>query len=758
MAKNKKKLRGDKNQKKRLKKKLSLPTEIKQMILGVVLILLALIIVLAFFNLAGAAGKYLINGLIFLIGNTVFLAPLVLVLAGLVFLTFRPSEEFINKSKKIFWPVAFAGIISLVGLTGFLGSFEGKSKIGGWVGYIFSWPFLTYFGHWVSFLVFGALIAIGGLIFYHYLKVSKPKKDKVEEEEEEEEEEIPQGEEKKQSIISKFFAPKFRVSEVPHFEAEPKEAVQEPKTEPKSAPSGLVFNYQPPPLNLLDPERGSPMSGDTKVNASIIKKTLQNFNIDVAMSEVNIGPTVTQYTFKPSEGIKLSKITGLSNDLALALAAHPIRIEAPIPGRSLVGVELPNKGRAEVRLRNLIENESFQKSDASLNLALGRDVGGTPVYTDMTKMPHLLVAGATGAGKTIFLNTLILSLLYQPNTATKSAGPETLRLIMIDPKRVEFPVYGNIPHLLCPILYNADQTIGALRWLTGEMERRFDVLASENSRNIQSFNEKALRNGTTPLPFIIVIIDELADLMLVRGKEIEGGIVRLAQMARAVGIHLVVATQRPSVEVITGLIKANITSRITFQVASSVDSRTIIDTSGAEKLLGAGDMLYISSYTPKPKRIQGAYVSEKEVKKVIKYINDRAEAEGRLDKHADFLESVDKGGTEGGGHHSSGGEYTDAESDPLFNDAKNIVIEANKASASLLQRRLRVGYARAARLIDMLEDVGVVGPAHGAKPREIYGEAAVGPDELGELDTSQVPNPVAENEDGEEANEEWKKI
>lgn len=715
-----------------------MPSEIKQTIFGVVLIVLALIVGLSFFNLAGSAGKYFIRGSRFLIGETIFLIPLILILGGLVFLNSKANQELLNRGKKVFWPVVLTGSLLVIGITGALASFNTGIKRGGWIGYILSWPFLKYLGFWATQLIFVALIIIGGLMFRHFLKRSA-KNEEVSEEE---------AKEKKPSIIKKIFAPKFKVKEVPHFDSQNDQAKEIPlKFEAKPILGSKVFAYEPPPLNLLDSEKGAPTSGDTKVNASIIKKTLENFNISIEMSEVNVGPTVTQYTFKPAEGVKLSKITGLSNDLALALAAHPIRIEAPIPGRSLVGVEIPNKGRAQVRLRNLIENDSFQKSDANLNIALGRDVSGTSVYTDLTRMPHLLVAGATGTGKTIFLNTLILSLLYQPSTAFKSAGPETLRLILVDPKRVEFLAYNNIPHLLCPILYNADQTIGALRWLTGEMERRFDVLAEAKSRNIGSFNEKALKEGTSPLPFIVVVIDELADLMAAKGRDIEAGIVRLAQMARAVGIHLVVATQRPSVEVITGLIKANITSRVTFQVASQVDSRTIIDTSGAEKLLGAGDLLYISSYTPKPKRIQGSYVTEKEVRKVIKHIVEKAEADGGLDMDEELMRSIQRGGE---GVITTGGSSTSFEeigNDVLFEDAKNLVVEANKASTSFLQRRLRVGYARAARLIDMLEEHGVVGPANGAKPREIFSN----------LDASQVPVPP-EEETNDKQDKQWEKV
>ena len=742
-----------KEKKKKGESRFALPIEIKQTIFGVILIVLALIVGLSFFNLAGSAGKYFITTSRFLIGETIFLIPLILILAGLVFLNSKANQELLNKGKKVFWPVVLTGFLLIIGITGFLAAFNVETRRGGWMGYLLSWSFLKYLGFWATQLVFIALIIIGGLMFRHFLKRPVEEEDKKDEEKKEEKPILTEVPADKSSIIRRIFAPKFKIKEVPHFDsqtnplADEKELGSPVKLEAKSILGSKIFPYEPPPLGLLDEDKGAPTSGDTKVNASIIKKTLENFNINVEMSEINIGPTVTQYTFKPAEGVKLSKITGLSNDLALALASHPIRIEAPIPGRALVGVEIPNKGRAQVRLRNLIENDSFQKSDAGLNIALGRDVSGIAVYTDLTRMPHLLVAGATGTGKTIFLNTLILSLLYQPSTASKSAGPETLRLILVDPKRVEFPVYSNIPHLLCPILYSADQTIGALRWLTGEMERRFDILAGSKSRNIGSFNEKALRNGTSSLPFIVVIIDELADLMAAKGREIEAGIVRLAQMARAVGIHLVVATQRPSVEVITGLIKANITSRVTFQVASQVDSRTVIDTSGAEKLLGAGDLLYISSYTPKPKRIQGAYVTEKEVRRVIGHIVNKAEAEGDLNMNDELIQSIQRSGDEAVVIRGGSGSFEDAANDTLFEDAKNLVVESNKASASFLQRRLRIGYARAARLIDMLEDQGIVGPADGAKPREIFGN----------LDISRVPVPP-EEEGNNEQDEQWEKI
>ena len=704
-------------EKRRRSGRFALPEEVKQMICGVSMILAAIVVGFSFFGKAGKAGQLFMRGTRFVIGEAVFLIPLIFILGGLAFLDARGEESFFKKGKKVFWPIILATLLLVSGLTGILGSFNSQVMRGGWLGYILSWPLLKYFEIWVTQFIFLALVIIGGLIFWQFLRTPRSKED-IE----------PQIHKEKistkRSIIKRIFAPRFKVKEIHPF---PPQEVKQPeapiggiKLETKPIAGAKIFSYQPPPLKLLEPDRETPTSGDTRINSAIIKKTLQNFGIEVAMSEINIGPTVAQYTLKPAEGVKLSKITGLSSDLALALASHSIRIEAPIPGRSLVGIEIPNKVRAQVGLRNLIENPNFQKSPSNLILAFGRDVSGSPVYADLTKMPHLLVAGATGTGKTIFLNSLITSLLYQPSTSIKSASPRILRFILVDPKRVEFPVFNALPHLLCPVIYNARQTITALRWLTGEMERRFDLLAEAKARNIAGFNEVALKNETEPLPFIVFIIDELADLMAAKGRDIEAGIVRLAQMARAVGIHLIVATQRPSVEVITGLIKANITSRVTFQVASQVDSRTVLDTSGAEKLLGLGDMLYISAHTPKPKRIQGAFVSEKEVKKVMKHISSESEEPVReTETQIELLRGLEE--TSGKLEKGLSGTY-DEEEDPLYEEAKKLVFEARKASASLLQRRLRIGYARAARLIDTLEGKGVVGPGEGARPREVYGE------------------------------------
>jgi len=711
VAKNKKPKKNKKTIEKRVKKpiRLTLPKESKRKIWGILIFILAAIVALGFFDLAGAAGKAILSGLTFLIGNTAFLLPLILVLGGLVFLI-TPYQKFSGG-------VILAISLLVLGTSGILESVAPGSKLGGYLGYT-AGPLLEFFGFWVSLLIFGGVVVIGGLIFWYLLKQPVLKEFKKEKPS------LPAEAKAKESLIRKIFAPKFKVKEVepaPRIEFPPPAGpLRAEKPKPfTQLPSREVVGgeYQPLPLDLLEAEKGIPSAGDTRINSAIIKKTLENFDIPVEMSEISIGPTVTQYTLKPAEGIKLSKITTLSNDLSLALAAHPIRIEAPIPGKSLVGIEIPNKVRAQVRLRDLISNPDFQNSISNLTFALGKDVSGKPLYTDLAKMPHLLVAGSTGTGKTIFLNSLILSLLYQN-------GPGILRFIFIDPKRVEFPVYNGLPHLLTPVIFDAQKTVNALKWLTSEMERRFDVLSAEKARDIASYNEIVLGNEGEPMPYIILIIDELADLMLTRGREVEAGIVRLAQMSRAVGIHLVVATQRPSVEVITGLIKANITSRVTFQVASQVDSRTVLDMAGAEKLLGSGDMLFVSAEIAKPRRIQGAYVSEKEVKKVVNYIKaqsaswriktEKFEEEIFENELAQDLEKT----LEEPGAEIERGFY--GEEDPLYEEAKRVVIEARKASASLLQRRLRIGYARAARLIDTLEEKGVVGPGEGAKPREVY--------------------------------------
>lgn len=467
----------------------------------------------------------------------------------------------------------------------------------------------------------------------------------------------------------------------------------------KSLPMPKKFVFKPlPAFDLLAANKSKPTAGDTKANGQVIVDTLKQFGIGCELAEVHTGPSVTQYAIHPDKGVKVARIMALSNDLALALAAHPIRIEAPIPGKPYVGIEVPNERVALVTLRELLEAEEFQRRPSNMQMSLGKDVAGKAWMIDMTKMPHLLVAGATGSGKTVCLNTLILSLLYQ-NT------DETLKFIMVDPKRVELTLYNGIPHLLTPVIVDTQRAVNALKWTISEMERRYDLLSKVGSRDILSYNKKAVDR----LPYIVFVIDELADLMMQAGAEMEGGIVRLAQMSRAVGIHLLVATQRPSVDVITGLMKANIPARIAFSVASVTDSRTIIDSGGAEKLLGRGDMLLQTADMSKPKRIQGAFVSEEEMKKVVDY--------WKSDTAPEYNPLVVEKQSALGSSTVFGDK--NEEHDVLFDEAKEIVMEAGKASASLLQRRLKLGYARAARIIDELEAAGVVGPGEGAKPREI---------------------------------------
>ena len=454
------------------------------------------------------------------------------------------------------------------------------------------------------------------------------------------------------------------------------------------------------PIELLNDKFSKAIGGDTDLNSEKIRKTLENFGINVEMVDSKIGPTVTQYAFKPAEGVKLSRITTLNNDLSLSLAAHPIRIEAPIPGKSLVGVEVPNKAKAVVGLREILESDVFKKRKHNMMMVLGKDVAGHSWIYDLTRMPHLLVAGATNSGKSVCLNTIIISLLYQNN-------PDNLRFIMVDPKRVELPAYNGIPHLLTPVITEVSKTINALKWCLNEMDRRYDLLNEANRKNIQSYNLSAKEK----MPYIVFIIDELADFMMTSGKEMEAAVIRLAQMSRAVGIHLILATQRPSVDVITGLIKANVPARIAFSVASLVDSKTILDMSGAEKLLGQGDMLLTTAELSKPKRIQGAFVSEEEINDIINYIKEKG-------GEAEYLDGVtDRQKVSGVAGVGLDGTYGDE--DELLEEAKEIILKANKASTSLLQRRLSIGYGRAAKILDTLEQMGVVGPANGSKPREI---------------------------------------
>jgi DNA segregation ATPase FtsK/SpoIIIE, S-DNA-T family len=471
-----------------------------------------------------------------------------------------------------------------------------------------------------------------------------------------------------------------------------------------------------PSLDLLSSQKEDVTLNEDilREKAEAIKYKLGQFGIDVKMHDVHVGPTVIQYTLKPAEGVKLSKITGLKSDLALALAAKAIRIEAPIPGKGLVGIEVPNDTRAIVRLRELLESEEFEAvqktTDSKLLIPVGRNVSGEPVVADLAKMPHLLVAGATGSGKSVATNAMLLSFLYQNS-------PKDLKLILIDPKQVELRSYNAIPHLLTPVITEPDKAAIALRWVVAEMNRRYTVCADAGHRNIDDYNNDPA--SPQKMPKIVILIDELADMMMAAGKEVEASICRIAQMARAVGIHLVVATQRPSVDVITGLIKANIPARIAFTVASQIDSRTIIDGVGAEDLLGQGDMLYLSGSMGKPFRLQGVFVSTEEIQKVTNRV--------KLTGDADVIYNEEVTARKTAGIKVNGvptSSVVDSD-DELYEQAIELIRRNQKASATMLQRHLKVGYSRAARLIDMLEENGVVGAASGAKPREVFLEKEV---------------------------------
>jgi S-DNA-T family DNA segregation ATPase FtsK/SpoIIIE len=723
--------------------KLNLYPETRKTIWAVVFFTLAAVTILSFFNLAGFLGRYILAAFSALFGWGYFIFPLILTLAGIIFLK--------SWRQQLYFSTVLGSFLLLLSTLGILEHLAPTH--GGWLGAAVTVPINYLFGFWATLIFLAAFLAVSVLIMVNSPFKRDSKAEKPDEDEDEEEFSSSAAEVKINDSVSESKTPVsvqaappaagagegglpdklknifdrvmemalpedndgFEVSEiggvVPRRE---KSSPRRPK--PKTA-------YEFPSLNLLESDSGRPTSGDIKANANIIKRTLQNFGIEVDMGEVFVGPTVTQYTLKPAQGVKLSKIVTLQNDLALALAAHPLRIEAPIPGKSLVGIEVPNKAVTLVRLRNLLDGDGFRRDGSLLNFVLGRDVAGAARYADIAKMPHLLIAGATGTGKSVAIHSIIISLLFRNS-------PETLKLILVDPKRVELSQYNGIPHLLTPVIMEGKKAMMALRWAIKEMERRYQVFLAAGSRDIVSYNDKIKGGDEDVLPYILIIIDELADLMAAYGRDVEALIVRLAQMARATGIHLIVSTQRPSVEVITGLIKANITSRIAFQVASQVDSRTILDMSGAEKLLGNGDLLFMAGDVSKPRRLQGAYVSEKEVKRVVNFILERAEkyfeSETETKAESDIAEALSGEGI-GGDLPPLDLESSEEDiDDELYDEAKEVVIQAGKASASLLQRRLRVGYARAARLLDIMEEKGLIGPVDGAKPREVYVKAEGG--------------------------------
>jgi S-DNA-T family DNA segregation ATPase FtsK/SpoIIIE len=703
---------------------------------GVLCLAVAGFFALAYFSMAGAFGSSLYGGLSYLFGTGYILIPLSFVFWAVAL--FNASERSFSRVRIFGLILFFISALALVN-TASVGA-------GGVVGSLLSVPLVGAIDVVATVLILTSLIVVALLlIFDTHLRI--PQWFVRTNSREIEEIDVPLLASEAEELITEMPEPTHpeTESEAPESIAEaPKkkgivEKIMGSSDEQFTMPPASGKVYVPPPLSILEKNKGKPSVGDVKSNANIIKRTLQNFGIDVEMDEVSIGPSVTRYALKPAEGVRLSRIVSLQNNLELALAASPVRIEAPIPGKALVGVEVPNQSRAMLGMGTILASEEFKDPKKPLLVALGSDISGISHYANLAKMPHVLIAGATGSGKSATIHDLIVSLLYR-------SGPDQLRFIMIDPKRVELTMYNEIPHLMTPVITDPKKAILSLKWLTKEMDRRYTVLESESVRDIGSYHTNILmpalkdsvqnppketfaEDGTPlahqpslpePMPYIVAIIDELADLMQTYPRELEASIVRLAQMSRAVGIHLVLSTQRPSVKVITGLIKANIPARIALQVASQIDSRTILDMGGAENLLGAGDMLYLSGEMSKPVRIQAPYISETELKNIVKFLKDEYRGVIQTDTMLMPMDSPESGIPESALMGGFGGDTGESDDD-LYDDARAAVLEAGKASTSYLQRKLRIGYSRAARLMDILEERGVIGSADGSKPREILG-------------------------------------
>jgi S-DNA-T family DNA segregation ATPase FtsK/SpoIIIE len=682
---------------------------VKQAISAILLITAGLLIGLSIAGSAGVVGMYINDALTAAFGFTRIFLSIALVLIGWNVLF--PSRALFGTGGYIgllFFFVGFSGLLNLLMIAPGTETAAAFAKAGGYIGLLISAALVSGIGPIASGVIAFVFIAIAVILMFeitfdHMLQArdamaervqgmrddmgpllsAKERSENVEAELDEDDTVLIDPDQ----IVEEAPPSKKPVDDI-EVEEEDQDDAEQVMTSKRSRKIQI-------PIELLEERSSEAVPGDIEKNEDIIKKTFAHFNIEVEMVETRVGPTVAQYALKPQQGVKLAKILSLQNDLALALAAHPIRIEAPIPGKSLVGIEVPNQTIGSVGLRQLLESKEFKTRKSSMMAPLGIDVSGNVISLIVDKAPHMLVAGATGSGKSVCLNTIITSLLYQN-------GPDDLKLIMVDPKRVELGRYAGIPHLLTPPITKPEEAINALKWAVREMERRLDHLAKFGVRDIDAYNVKSKEQ----MPKIVIIIDELADLMSTSNRrDVEAVIVRLAQMARAAGIHLILATQRPSVDVITGIIKANIPTRLAFAVASQVDSKTILDISGAEKLLGRGDMLVHNPQISKPKRLQGAFVADDEIEHIVDFLKK----EGAPDYNMQVLEHERTGGT----------AFNEEDSDPLLDDAIQIIIESGKASTSYLQRRMRIGYSRAARLIDLMEEVGVIGGGNGAKAREV---------------------------------------
>ena len=716
----------------------SLPAGFWSQVGAVMLILLSLLLVVSWFGVGGPVLQWIDMATVKTIGYTAYALPILLIYLAVE--TFRAEE---NQLPAV---VKFAAILEIVWFSGLFGLMKTSShpNSGGFVGDILNIATLKMVDSAIAVIIYLVLAFITVLFitqtspFTVFSKLWEMIKSNTKEDDNnrsvmkkastaqpaEEEKKTDLGEIKLNAGVPIIDTAKEKKSLLKKVEK------PEKVNEEQALVAARDPNWEAPSLDLLEKNESGADAGDTRQNAQIIHDTLAEFNIEAAMGDINVGPKVTQYTLRPPSGVKLTRITALETNIALNLAAQSLRIEAPIPGQRAVGIEVPNRKAAEVRLRSTLSSKQWAAARDPLSFGIGKDISGQVVVGELGKMPHLLIAGQTGSGKSVMINTLLCSLLYRNS-------PSDMKLILVDPKQVEMAPYADIPHLLTPVINEPEKTISALKWAVNEMERRYKLLAGEKIRNIKEYNKRlqsrakkiaiADENGNVQehedgsMPYIVIVVDEMSDLMMMAKKDVETLIVRLAQKSRAVGIHLVLATQRPSVNVITGLIKANVPARIAFTVASQVDSITILDQSGAEKLLGQGDMLFYVTSMSKPKRIQGAWVTDDEVNKIADHLRMQMAPQYNDEVVAQPVQLDGKGGvvmdlSEGG--------------DDKFKDAVRVVVERRKASTSMLQTRLGIGYQRAARIIEEMEERGIIGPQNGSKPRDVLISS---PEELDEL-------------------------
>lgn len=731
-----------------------LHSDAKRSIAAVFLFALSALFFLAYFDTAGVLGEWLSAGVGMLFGWGKWPLPLLLIIAGLMFLQHR-TTTLADAVKFVGLTLGFFAVLGLAHLysgdkISELWKIASDGSGGGFVGFGFSYALWSFTGKAAGTIILFALFLAGIIAAFnvsliHFFerlreKLWRKSEETLSEEAGQKMENAPLVvDEKNNAIVPDLELNNIRNLQFHDEEEEKnindvisddtnKEIISIPPERKRSRRSRFV-RWELPPINLLESMIDQGVGGDVERNKKIIQETLESFGIKVEPGETRTGPTVTRYTFRPDFGVKLSRITTLNNDLALALAAQSIRIEAPIPGQALIGIEIPNKYVAKVHLREFLESKEFHaRHSKNMTLVIGKDILGRHLLADLRKMPHLLIAGRTGSGKSVCINTLLLSLLYQNS-------PEDLKLILIDPKRVELAAYKGIPHLKTEVIVDNKKVVNVLRWAVGEMERRYKVFEEVHTRDLSSYREKCARGemkivtdsesgkvreeNLELLPYIIIVIDEMADLMVAHGKEVEALIIRLAQMSRAIGIHLVLATQRPSVEVLTGLIKANIPARIAFQVTTQIDSRTILDGGGAEKLLGNGDMLYSSADGTDVKRLQGVLVSDEEVKRVAEFWRKQKEDLGEDEIGEDFS-SANAG--QGSITEALDAMDSGAEGDNLYEEAKRLTIKTGKVSTTSFQTAFSIGYPRAARLMHLLEENGVVGFIDG-KRKVLLGSA-----------------------------------